>query len=69
MPNRTIQLPTPEGTVEAWDDLHAVADLIGASYDHVCDLVNAGELKARKVGRRRVVKRSDLAAYLEGLGD
>lgn len=64
---RSFELPTADGGSEIWDDLFMVAEIAGVSYDTVRDWVNTKQLAAKKVGRRRVVRRSDLGVFLASL--
>ena len=45
------------------------AERIGVSRSEVYNILNRGELRAKKLGRRTVILHDDLSAYLRGLPD
>ncbi|MGV8865239.1 MAG: helix-turn-helix domain-containing protein [Pseudomonas sp.] len=47
--------------------LEEVQQLISASKGHLRNLINGGDLPARKSRRKTLILRSDLEAYLKGL--
>jgi excisionase family DNA binding protein len=45
---------------------HEAAELLGISRDLVFDLLRTGQLKSVKAGRRRLISRANLDAFLAG---
>jgi excisionase family DNA binding protein len=42
------------------------ADLLGISPELVYDLIRTGQLRSRKAGRRRLISRANIEAFLSG---
>ena len=64
---RSFELPNAEGGTDVWDDVFMVASIAGVSYDLATGWIRKGLLPAKQLGRRRVVKRTDLAKFLDSM--
>ncbi len=66
---RAAGTTVPKGTagVDRLLDMHEAAGALAISHGSVKALVASGQLPSLKLGRRRLIRRSDLAAFISNL--
>ncbi len=64
-----VSVPKGAAGVDRLLDMDEVARALSISHGSVKGLVASGKLESLKLGRRRLIRRSDLAAFIAGLSD
>ena len=62
-------IPTDTGAVSPWLNVTDAAERLRCGKDRIYDLIALGKLHPRRDGRRVLLYREDLDAYVEGRGE
>jgi excisionase family DNA binding protein len=65
-PEKNVAVTGGDPVRLAWN-VDEAAGIIGISRRHLYEFIRTGELRSVKIGTRRLVRHSDLVAFVQGL--